>query len=179
MKTLFTVLASASLLLGTVLFSHAQMKLPNPAPQLKSLDYFVGTWLAEGDVKPGPMGGGGKFGGTNRVEWMRGAFFLVTHSEFHGALGEGVETAYMSYDGVSNSYTYDSFNSLGEADHAKGNLNGDTWIWQSETRIGSQTMRGRLTIKMLSATAYNFKFETSPDGITWSILLEGKDRKKR
>jgi len=75
-------------------------------------------------------------------------------------------------------YTYDSFNSLGEADHAKGNLEGDTWNWQSETRIGRRTMKGRLTIKMISPTAYRFKFETSPDGITWNTVLEGKDTKK-
>jgi len=31
---------------------------------------------------------------------------------------------------------------------------------------------------VLSATAYNFKFEMSPDGATWSTVLEGKDTKK-
>jgi hypothetical protein len=75
-------------------------------------------------------------------------------------------------------YTYDSFNTLGEASHAKGSLDGDTWTWQSETRIGPRTMKGRLTVQVVSATVYNFRFETSPDGITWSTLLEGKDTKK-
>ena len=109
---------------------------------------------------------------------MEGAFFLVTHSEFNGAIGEGTETAYMGYDSNEKMYTYDSFSTLGEADHAKGNLDGDTWIWQSETRIGSQAAKGRLTIKVLSAKAYNFKFETSLDGNTWTTMLEGKDTKK-
>ena len=35
-----------------------------------------------------------------------------------------------------------------------------------------------LTFQMLSATAYGFEFETSPDGATWNILLEGKATKK-
>jgi hypothetical protein len=26
-----------------------------------------------------------------------------------------------------------------EADHAKGNVDGDTWTWQSEARMGSQS----------------------------------------
>ena len=39
-------------------------------------------------------------------------------------------------------------------------------------------MKGRLTIKAISATAYNFKFEMSPDGTTWNTLLELKDTKK-
>jgi hypothetical protein len=100
------------------------------------------------------------------------------HSEFNGAMGKGAETSYMGYDSNDKMYTYDSFNTLGEADHAKGNVDGDTWTWQSETRMGSQTIKGRLTIKVLSATAYNFKFEMSPDGTTWNTVLEGKDTKK-
>ena len=151
-----------------------------PAPELKKLDYFVGTWTAEGDIKPGPLGPGGKFAATNHVQWMDGGFFLVTHSEFRGSIGKGTETSYMGYDSNERMYTYDSFNSLGEASHARGNLNGDTWTWpgQSETRVGPQTMKGRLTIKVLSATAYNFRFEVSTDGTTWSIVMEGKDTKK-
>jgi len=178
MKTRFTILTCVMLLLGIALLARAQMERPKPAPELKKLDYFAGTWTAEGDIKPGPMGPGGKFTGTNHVQWMDGTFFLVTHSEFNGAMGKGTETAYMGYDGNDKMYTYDSFNSLGEADHAKGNVDGDTWTWQSETRMGPQTIKGRLTIKVLSATAYNFKFEMSPDGTTWNTVLEGKDTKK-
>ena len=44
--------------------------------------------------------------------------------------------------------------------------------------MGSQSIKGRLTIKVLSATAYNFKFEMSPDGTTWNTVLEGKDARK-
>ena len=108
---------------------------------------------------------------------MDGGFFLVTHSEFHGAIGTGTETSYMGYDSNARTYTYDSFNSLGEASHARGHLDGDTWTWQSETTVGAQTMKGRLTIKVLSAAAYNFRFEVSTDGTTWSTLMEGKDTK--
>jgi hypothetical protein len=39
-------------------------------------------------------------------------------------------------------------------------------------------MEGRLTIQVLSATAYEFRFEVSPDGATWKTVLEGKDTKK-
>ena len=154
------------------------METPKPAPELKKLDYFAGTWTTEGNITPGPMGSGGRFTGTNRVRWMEGAFFLVTQSEFHGAMGKGAETAYMGYDGNDKMYTYDSFNTLGEADHARGNLNGDTWTWQSESRMGARTMKGRLTQKVLSATAYTFRFEVSPDGTTWTTALEGKATKK-
>lgn len=44
--------------------------------------------------------------------------------------------------------------------------------------MSAQTMKGRLTIKVLSARAYNFEFETSPDGTVWTTVLEGKTTKK-
>ncbi|HET7748008.1 MAG TPA: DUF1579 family protein [Terriglobales bacterium] len=176
MKTHFTVLICMTLLLGIA--ASVQAQLPKPAPELRKLDYFAGTWIAEGEVKPGLMGPGGKFTGTNHVQWMDGGFFLVTHSEFNGAMGKGTETAYMGYDSNSKMYTYDSFNTLGEADHAKGKVDGDTWMWESETSIGPQTIKGRLTIKTLSAKVYHFRFEISSDGTTWNTVLEGKDAKK-
>ncbi len=180
MKTRFVISICMMLLLGVAVLTRAQTETPKPAPELKKLDYFVGTWIAEGEIRPGPLGpGGGKFAGTNRVEWMDGGFFLVTHSEFSGVLGKGTETAYMGYDSKEKVYTYDSFNSLGEADHAKGNVDGNTWTWLSETRIGSQSVKGRLTIQVVSATVYNFKFETSADGNRWSTVLEGKDTRNR
>jgi hypothetical protein len=178
MKTRFTILACMMLLLGNSLSAGAQTESSKPAPELKKLNYFAGTWTAEGAIKPGPMGSGGKFTGTNRVQWMDGEFFLVTQSDFNGAMGKGTETAYMGYDSDEKAYTYDSFNSMGEADHAKGTLEGDTWTWLSETRMGAQTMKGRLTLEVVSAKSYNFKFELSADGKTWSTVLEGKDTKK-
>jgi hypothetical protein len=166
------------LLLALTLSAQPQSDTPKPAPELKKLDYFVGTWHAEGELKPGPFGPGGKFSSTNRVQWMDGAFFLVTQSDFHGATGSGSETAYMGYDTDNKIYTYDSFNTLGEADHAKGNLDGNTWIWLSDTQIGTQTMKGRMTLNILSPTTYHFKFEISPDAATWTTVIEGQDTKQ-
>ena len=33
---------------------------PAPAPELKKLDYFVGSWTTDFDLKPGPGGPGAK-----------------------------------------------------------------------------------------------------------------------
>ncbi len=172
------ILTCMTLLLGIALSARAQTDTSKPAPELSKLNYFAGVWSAEGEIKEGPMGPGGRFTGTNKVQWMDGGYFLVTQSDFNGAMGKGTETAYMGYDGEDKTYTYDSFNSMGEADHAKGKLDGDTWTWLSESTIGSQTMKGRLTMKVVSPKAYTFKFELSPDGANWKTLLEGKDTKK-
>ncbi len=178
MKLRFTTIALIALLLAIALPVQAQMEMPKPGPELKKLDYFAGTWTTEGDIKPGPMGPGGKFSGTDHIQWMDGGYFLVTHSEFKGAMGTGTETSYMGYDTNDKVYTYDAFNSLGEANHSKGTLDGDTWNWTNEQKMGGQTMHGRFTIKVLSATSYNFKFEMSPDGTTWSTVMDGKGTKQ-
>ena len=115
MKRRVTILTCMTLLLGIALSARVQMEISKPAPELKKLDYFAGTWTTEGEIKPGPMGSGGKFTGTNHVQWMDGAFFLVTHSEFNGAMGKGAETAYMGYDSDDKMYTYDSFNTPGRS----------------------------------------------------------------
>jgi hypothetical protein len=164
--------------IGSGLSAGVEKETPKPAPELKKLDYFAGRWATEGEIRPGPMGSGGKFTGRNRVQWMDGGFFLVTESEFAGAMGKGAETAYMGYDSDARMYTYDSFSTLGEASHARGNVEGDTWTWRSETRMGAQTMKGRLTITVRSAAAYDFRFEMSPDGRTWTTELRGKATKE-
>jgi len=128
-RRLFPLHLCMTLLLGMASPVAAQTGASKPAPELAKLEYFVGTWAAEGEIEPGPMGAGGKFTGTNRVRWMDGGFFLVTQSEFLGPMGKGAETAYMGYDSDDKTYTYDSFNTLGEADHARGSLNGETWTW--------------------------------------------------
>ena len=62
---IFTFLAAAA---------SAQMSA-TPAPELKKLDYFSGTWSSEATIAPGPWGPGGKFSDTVTTEWMKGGFF--------------------------------------------------------------------------------------------------------
>jgi hypothetical protein len=42
-----------------------------PGPEQKRLGYFVGKWTGDGDVKPGPMGPGGKMTSTDECHGSR------------------------------------------------------------------------------------------------------------
>src|SRR5947209_352917 len=88
MKRASTILITV-LVLSTV-FAVAQTPppTPKPGPEQKNLDYFAGNWKTTGDLKAGPMGPGGKFTGTDRVEWMPGGFFLVSHSQDASSMGK-------------------------------------------------------------------------------------------
>lgn len=166
------------LLLATAAF--AQMDIPKPGPELKKLDYFVGHWNSEGDMKPGPMGPGGKTQIDESTEWMEGGYFIVIHSKFNSAaMGSGSGIAFMGYDSREKAYTYDEFNSWGEATHSKGTVDGDNWTWTSDMKMGSQTMKTRFSMKIVSPTLYTYKFEVSPDGTNWTLVLDGKDTKTK
>jgi len=173
---------ASAILIATVLLAGAAFAQPpalKPGPEHKKLDYFAGTWVSDGESKPGPMGPGGKMTLTSEGKWMDGGFFVVIHSEYKaGAMGNGTSTAYLGYDQQEKVYTYDEFNSAGETVHAKGTADGDTWTWTNEMKMGPQTMKGRYTEKILSPTSYNFKFEMSADGTKWDTVMDGKATKK-
>ena len=174
---------ATSLLLGILLLAttgFAQMEIPKPGPEVKKLNYFVGHWTSEGDMKPGPMGPGGKFTMHEQTEWMDGGYFIVIHSKYSGGgMPDGVSTAYMGYDTQEKVYTYDEFNSSGEHTHSTGNLDGDNFVWMSDMKMGAQTMKGRFSMKLMPPNAYAYKFEVSPDGKTWSLVMDGKDTKAK
>lgn len=160
--------------------ASAQMQRQTPAPELKKLDYFAGTWTVDADMKPSSFGPGGKMTSTDHVEWMQGNFFMIIHSKFSSqSMGSGVEYAVLGYDSNKKQYTYESFNSDGEHEVATGtpDAEGKVWTWYSSSE-GPSPMKWRYTETILSPTSYSIKFEMSPDGNTWSSVMEGKATKQ-
>jgi hypothetical protein len=158
--------------------AYAQMAPPTPAPELKKLEMFAGDWTAEGTMTAAP-GAPSKWSMTTHAEWMEGNFFLVEHDEMDlGAMGKSKELAVMGYDPDNKVYTYRAFSSMGEAENATGTLDGNTLTWLSDEHMNGQVMKGRFTMKILSPTAYDMKFELSQDGKQWMTAMEGKATKK-
>jgi hypothetical protein len=160
----------------------AQMGPPTSAPELKKLDYFAGSWTSEATVAPGPWGPGGKFSDTVNAEWMKGDFFLVSHSDFSLPLelgGSGASLSILGYDTDKGTYTNERFDSRGRHVVATGTLKGDTWTWTGENNYGGMTIQTRFTMKMISPTSYTSKYEVSSDGgASWLPFWEGKATKK-
>jgi len=170
-------LISAAVLILCV-FASAQMEMPKPGPEHKKLDIFSGSWTLEGDLKPGPMGPGGKVTENETCEWMEGGFYLVCKVKFGGAaMGSGSGLSFMGYS--DKAYTYRSFNSWGEFEDAKGTWDGDTITWTSDENMGGMVMKGRYTMKNISANSYNFLFEISQDGTKWTTVMDGKAIKNK
>jgi hypothetical protein len=163
------------LLLSIAIAAPAQM--PKPAAELSKLNFLAGDWVSDSDLKPGPMGPGGKVTSNDDVEWMEGKFFLVMHQKFSGLMGNGMGLAIYGYDPEHKVYTYNSFNSWGEAGRSTGTVDGDTWTWISDDSIPGPKFKGRYTMKVLSPTSYAFKYEMSKDGTSWTTVMDGKATK--
>lgn len=171
MKRISIICIALSLL--AALASAQAPEKPKPAPELERLNYFAGTWNTTADMKASPFGPAGKFTGKDHAEWMDGKFFLVSHSTMNGPMGKGTEMAVMGYKSDDKVYTYDAFNSMGEAEHSTGTVSGDTWTWTSTEKMNGKSYNGRFIIKELTSTSYSFKYDMQPEGGAWSTLMEG------
>lgn len=176
MRPLAMTLAAIILVAATAV---AQMEMPKPGPEHKKMDVFVGTWTLDGDMKPGPMGPGGKMSENEKCEWMEGGFFVVCHADYKmEKMGNGVGLSVMGYSNDDKAYTYREFSSDGEFLDSRGMLDGDTWTWTSDEKMGGVTTKGRFTMKMTSPSSYNFTFEMSQDGTKWATMMDGKATRK-
>jgi len=169
MTRLWVVLI-ATLLLATM--ASAQMPMPKPGPELKKLDMFTGNWSCEGQTQPGPMGPASKVSSMVESKWMDGGFFVVMHSTYKSPMGDGEGISFIGYDPDDKKYTYNEFNSQGEAVVSKGVVDGDDWTWIGDMKMPAG--KGRFSEKVLSPTSYTYKFEFSPDGSKWTLFLDGK-----
>jgi uncharacterized protein DUF1579 len=152
---------------------------PKPGPEHARLAYFVGKWTAEGEVKPGPMGPGGKMTTTDNCEWFEGQFSVICRSEGTtptgptksiGILGYSPEEKVYTYYGVDNS-------SMTMASVPKGTLKGDTWTYTDAGTMGGKKYKSRVIIKEISPTSYSFKMDMQgPDG-KWMPMMESRNTK--
>jgi hypothetical protein len=155
----------------------AQMEMPKPGAEHKRLDMFAGAWTLDGDMRPSTMGPGGKTTESEKCEWMEGGFYLVCHTDFKTTMGNGSGISIMGYSTDDKSYTYREFNSWGEFTDSKGSVDGDTWTWVNDEKMGGTTIKGRFTMKVASPTSYNFSYEMSQDGTKWTTVMDGKATK--
>ena len=141
---------------------------PKPGPEVKRLAYFVGNWKEEG--KSTAHGMEGPVSSTQKWEWTSGGFFLVGHSANKSPMGDFTIMAVLGYDPATKMYTYNVFDSWGEAFLTKGTVSGDTWTWTTET---DKSMKSRTIWKEVSKTQYTLKYESSTDGgKTWTSDME-------
>ena len=174
--TSFVVGAAFSVVAGQ---SAIVAQAPKPTAEHQRLGYYVGKWTTEGELKPGPMGPGGKITMTDNCEWFEGRFAVVCHSEGKMPTGPNKGIGIISYSTEEKVYTYYGVDTSGMTmtAAARGTVQGDTWTYTDESMMGGQKIKSRIVIKELSPSAYTFTMEMQgPDG-KWIPLMESKSTK--
>ena len=151
-----------------------------PGPEHKRLAFYVGKWRTEGEVKPGPMGPGGKVKSTDTCEWFEGQYSVVCRYEGTAPMGPSKGMGIIGYNTEDKVYTYYAVDntSMNMASVPKGTVRGDTWTYTDEGTMGGQRYKSRVIIKEVSPTQQSFRMEMQgPDG-KWVPLMESKSTKQ-
>jgi Protein of unknown function (DUF1579) len=150
-----------------------------PGPEHARLGYFVGKWTGEGEMKPGPMGPGGKMTSSDDCQWFEGNYSVICNSTAKTPTGESKSIGILGYSAEEKVYTYYGVDSspMTMASVPKGTIQGNTWTYNDEGTMGGKKMKTRVTIKELSPKEYSFRMEIQgPDG-KWMPMMESKNTK--
>jgi Protein of unknown function (DUF1579) len=146
---------------------------PKPGPEHKKLEYFLGKWTAESEIKATEFVRAGKTVSTETDTLGPGGFYVEVRRE--GDLGTTL--GIIAYDSHAKVYTSYYANSVGLVGTATGSVNGDTWTWMEEDKFAGKAVKGRTTITMLSPTQYTSKYEMADGKGGYTTILEGKATK--
>jgi Protein of unknown function (DUF1579) len=163
-----------TLLTGVAVAAQQPAGAPQPSPEHKKLGAFVGTWNDEAEVKPGPLGPGGRMSLTETCEWFTGGFSVVCHTETLAFTSHLTTLTVLTYDPDEKVYSFYEFNSVGQSNSAKGTVDGDTWTFEGESKVGGKSVKSRSTIRLSSLDYAAMRSEMSVDGGPWTLVMELK-----
>ena len=130
-------------------------------------------------MKPGPLGPGGRMTITETCEWFTGGFSMVCHTEASTSTGNLKGLTVLTYDADEKVYRLYEFTSMGQNNSAKGTVEGDTWTFNGESKMGGKAIKTRSTIKLSPPGSATMKSEMSVDGGPWTLLLELKGNRAK
>jgi hypothetical protein len=168
-----SMLSGLSVLLFAV-STQALAQAPQPGPEVKKLEAWVGVWRYEGNAKASPMGPAAKIAGTQTGRMVMNGFALEWKAEEKGAFG-GVQWGEMdAYDASAKNYPFFGYQNDGTIWWGDNAVSGNTWkVTQTIISKGTHYMvRGAGSFSADGKT-YTWKVEISSDGKTWAPWTEG------
>ena len=162
----------------SVAAAQAPPPVPKPGPEQQRLAPFVGNWTFEGEMKPGPMGPGGKMTGTDRIQWLPGNFFVERRYEGKSPMGEMKGLEILGYDSGKKTYTFNGFDSMGIMASGTMTVSGNTWNFQGTGTMAGMVFHDRCTLAFGEGSkTLTIKCEMSQDGKKYAPSFEGKATK--
>lgn len=194
MKRTSVLTLVASFACASIAGAQPPAQAPQPGPELRKLEYFIGTWRAEGEMTASMFGLAGKFTNTNRAEWTFDNFYYINQHEEQNPTGKHASLSVTGYDARRKVYIRYNFSRGGQVDHSEGTLRtdsggvhsmgpdvgtfaGDTWTWTTDYMVGGAVIKTRGIDKPTSPTSYDFTWEIAPHGNDWAIIQRGRATK--
>jgi Protein of unknown function (DUF1579) len=178
MENKMSIRSSVALILicGFTALSLAQAppEAPKPGPEHKKLEYFVGTWKTEGEIKENGLVPAGKSVTTETYTLGPGGFFLeVDRPEGQIPRTQGIT----AYDSHAKVYTTFYVNSAGLVGGGTGTVDGNTWTWMLEDKWFGKAFKGRTTVTVKSPSQFTSKYEYLDPNGGYVTVTEGTSTK--
>ncbi len=154
----------------SLLLAQAPPAPPKPGPEHKKLEYFLGKWTVEGEIKANEFVRAGKTVGTETCTLGPGGFYI----EFDRPEGQIPRTqGIMAYDSHAKVYTSFYANSAGLVGTGTGTVSGNTWTWMVEDKVFGKAVKGRTTVTIKSASQFTIKYEMADANGRYKTITEG------
>jgi uncharacterized protein DUF1579 len=154
--------------------AQAPPERPKPGPEHKKLEYFLGTWKTEGEIKANEFVPAGKSVTTETYTLGPGGFYLlIDRPEGQIPRTQGI----MAYDSYAKLYTEFYVNSAGMMGTATGTVSGNTWTFMTEDKVFGRVVKGRTTITVKSASQITIKYEMADANGRYTTITEGTSTK--
>ena len=150
--------------------AQAPPEPPKPGPEHKKLEYFLGTWKTEGEIKPNEFLPAGKTVTTDTYTLGPGGFYV----EFDRPEGQIPRTqGIIGYDSHAKVYTEFYANSAGLVGTGTGTVDGNTWTFMVEDKVSGLAVKGRTTLTIKSASQFTIKYEMADANGRYTTITEG------
>jgi hypothetical protein len=160
------------LICGFTALSLAQTppESPKPGPEHKKLEYFLGTWKVENEIKANAYMPAGKSVITQTYTLGPGGFFVECRAE-----GENYPTTHeiIAYDSHAKLYTAFYASSTGLVGGGTGTVDGDTWTWMLEDKWFGKAVKGRTTVTAKSDSQFTARYEMLDANGRYVTFTEG------
>ena len=162
---------AAILICGSTALSLAQAppKGPKPGPEHKRLEYFVGKWTVESEIKANEYVPAGKGVTTQTYTSDPEGFYL--ESRWEGQIPRTV--GIIAYDTDAKVYREFYASSAGLVGGGTGTVDGDTWTWMLEDKWFGKAFKGRTTVTVKSASQFTVTYEYLDPNGSYVTVTEG------
>jgi hypothetical protein len=139
-----------------------------PGPEQKKLEYLVGKWQTEVDIRASSASAASRATGTENCEWFAN-LHVVCHAELTGPSGLYRSMRVYSYVPALKQYSSYTVDSLGYAVLSLGQAQGSTWTFTTD----SPSLKLRYVMKTAKDGYTTLSEYAGADG-KWTTTSTGK-----